>query len=540
MVMGADGDVYALAQDYRNRCSNSMYLIRVNPANAQLAVTQLGSQPIDWLGAYRDGIILHEPQDLRYIKYDGTELPSVDTSEVSSGRVPTSTMDGKVFLETFANSSGVCASGHSQYTVHFEAYSPSGLAFRFSIPACWKVDSASATPSDGVAIMAYDDTNSEQLMSFTPNGNNYTVHQRALAQTQDYRSFTDSTGSAPSYASVETDTNGNILLARQYNWQSNGAYIGWQFSLWDSGLNLIDEFDTNGLDAQQGDAQNFSTDARWSFAHGNLYLIVDHCSGSDIYGCRNGNDRYLYGVPMLNLSMPYPQGALLGVNSASFSCPSVQFVGVRGSGESYFGNDGLGSTVDDVKNQLVAKGVTGLGVEAIMYPAVPLFYDGLTAYPADYAASVEQGEDALTSFFDTFSSHCSSTPVILVGYSQGAQIAADVADALPSAIQAQIVAMTLFGDPLFNPTQSAVDVYNNSGLYGVWSTPGGPGGFPPRQVPSSLASRSVSYCLANDPICNYTLTNAAACKAEGNDCPHLHYLTTWTDEAATWILTKLH
>lgn len=539
MLMGANGDVYALAQDYRNRCNNSMYLIQVNPTDAQLTVTQLGSQPIDWLGAYTDGIILHEPQDLRYIHYDGTELPSVDTSEVSGGRVLTSTMDGKVFIETFANSSGVCASGHSQYTVHFEAYSPSGLAFRFSIPACWKVDSASATPSDGVAIMAYDDTNSEQLMSFTPNGNDYTVHQLALPQTQDYRSFTSPTG-APSYALVKTDTNGNILLGRQYNWQSNGGtYVGWQFSLWDSGLSLIDEFDTNGLDAQQGNTQNFSTDAYWSFAHGNLYLMVDHCSGADMYGCRNGNSRFLFGVPMLNLGMPYPQGALLGVNSATFSCPSIQFVGVRGSGELYAGNDGLGVVVDNVKNQLVANGVTNMGVEAIAYPAVPVLYDGLTSYPSDYAASVMQGENALTNFFDTFSAHCASTHIILVGYSQGAQIAADVAYALPSAIQNQIVALVLFGDPLFNPTQSAINkgTYDNT-TYGVWVTIGG---LPAHQAPSNFVGKTASYCISGDPICNDDALqhNLANCQANESTCPHLEYPGDWTTDAATWILNEL-
>jgi Cutinase len=224
------------------------------------------------------------------------------------------------------------------------------------------------------------------------------------------------------------------------------------------------------------------------------------------------------------------------------SCPPLKFFGVRGSGETAKQGDGYGTTVQQFEQTLHAL-VPGLSAEPINYLAVPVGYD-LQYYTQVYNSSVLEGENILEDDLLVFWHECPSTDVVLAGYSQGAQVAGDVADALSPAQQAKIAAVALFGDPRFNGGQPRVDVANTGysphrgGIIVHW--PGQHSSL--RQVPSDLVPKFHSYCIENDPICNWTPQWLYICfyatlpvydRVLG--CPHLQYVTeAWPFSAAFW------
>ncbi len=225
------------------------------------------------------------------------------------------------------------------------------------------------------------------------------------------------------------------------------------------------------------------------------------------------------------------------------TCPPLQFFGVRGSGETGSDGGGYGSTVQEFELTL-AKLEPGLHAAEVDYPAISVLY-AWQKYTDAYIASRVAGENALQTDLITFWHQCPKTYVVLAGYSQGAQVVGNVADTLQPADRARIAAVALFGDPKFNPRQPQVDVaatgYSPSrdGIVMHWHLP------PPgmhdqlRQVPSDLVPRVHSYCLKDDPVCNFTVVWALACSSlnpqQASDCPHLHYVVEeWPSKAAYW------
>jgi hypothetical protein len=214
-------------------------------------------------------------------------------------------------------------------------------------------------------------------------------------------------------------------------------------------------------------------------------------------------------------------------------CPPLQFFGVRGSGETASDGDGYGTTVQGFE-QTLATLVPGLSATPIDYPAVPVGYTGVFYYKNTYKNSVAAGENTLQTALLAFWSKCPQTYVMLAGYSQGAQVAGDVADTLTEARRARIAAVALFGDPRFNPGQSQVDVSGtgyNPKLEGIYQF----ADKQMRQVPTDLVPRVHSYCLEGDPICNYKLQYAVTCGLYSSLCPHLFYQELgYPSDAANW------
>lgn len=212
------------------------------------------------------------------------------------------------------------------------------------------------------------------------------------------------------------------------------------------------------------------------------------------------------------------------------NCPIAKFFGVRGSGETSSDGGGYGTTVESFEETL-NDAVHFLQDQPINYPAIAVGY-AWQDYGTAYANSVAAGISALQTALITFWHKCPTSNVILAGYSQGAQVAGDVADTLTSSQRNLVAAVTLFGDPRFNPGQGAVDVsatgYDPTlkGIY-QFANP------TMRHVPTDLEPRFQSYCLPGDPICNFSAGNAANCIASLSTCPHLFYDGDgWTKTAA--------
>ncbi|WP_410575558.1 PQQ-binding-like beta-propeller repeat protein [Amycolatopsis sp. cmx-4-61] len=222
---------------------------------------------------------------------------------------------------------------------------------------------------------------------------------------------------------------------------------------------------------------------------------------------------------------------------ADAACPAVQFVGVRGSGEKNSDGAGYGTTVNSVRERVLAK-YPDAQTYFIDYPAIPVSPLD-PRYLSNYRDSIAKGINVLTSFLNSFATRCSGSAVVLAGYSQGAHVAGDVYQSLGKAAQDMVVGLTLLGDPRFNPGQAVIDVgpYDPHRV-GVWQALGAG---TVRTVPSARTNVVRSYCLAGDPVCNYSLADAWACDPHsGLYCSHLHYIDVgFTNRAGDWLNDRI-
>jgi hypothetical protein len=215
-------------------------------------------------------------------------------------------------------------------------------------------------------------------------------------------------------------------------------------------------------------------------------------------------------------------------------CPSAQFVGVRGSGETRIDAGGYGKTVADLKSRLQSV-VPNLADVPIDYPAIKVDLSDLR-YTVNYINSVAAGKDALRNYIDAITFGCPMTPMVVVGYSQGAHVAGDVYEELPYVTRRHVVALVLFGDPRFNPGQPEVDAgdYDRSDS-GSFTLLGGP-----RLISQDSAARVQSFCTHGDPVCNLSIANLYACRDHSPDCPHFDYVSRgWTEIASQWTRQAL-
>jgi len=214
------------------------------------------------------------------------------------------------------------------------------------------------------------------------------------------------------------------------------------------------------------------------------------------------------------------------VTGSTSACPEyggVHFIVARASTEA----PGFG-IIGAVKNAVVAE-VPGSTAEAVDYPATL----------SDYFNSESAGVDAMKELVQSYTARCSA-PLVLLGYSQGAQVTMDtlvgqmdaafaandtIDDSESVHVLDQVAAAVVMGDPSFNTTESAFHV-GNATIHGLF----------PRQnvdlfMQTDLASRVRSYCDAGDPYC-----------AGGNFSQviiHLTYLNRYQTDAVNFILGEI-
>jgi Cutinase len=197
------------------------------------------------------------------------------------------------------------------------------------------------------------------------------------------------------------------------------------------------------------------------------------------------------------------------------ACPSVLVLGSRGSGEAA----GLGKPVAAFVAALRDR-MAGVVAAANAYPAVPVSFAQLAKELARepfrlssaYTKSVATGRDTLRTMIATEVRLCPSTKLVLAGYSQGAQVTGDVVAALARSdaadskkAWARISGVVLFADPDYNHLDhsdvvTAFQRKTQAGLRndGILVQP------PvtrPRAFPRSTYGRVLSYCIAQDPVC---------------------------------------
>jgi hypothetical protein len=205
-------------------------------------------------------------------------------------------------------------------------------------------------------------------------------------------------------------------------------------------------------------------------------------------------------------------GAVIGPRS---NCPSVFVLASRGSGDLLGKDDGLSGPGGAFAKRL-GELVAGVQPWANPYNAVGVFswnlkklapqlINGLGAATklsglglGAYHDSVVGGEQKLAAEIEAVESDCRTTQVVLVGYSQGAQVAADVYQrSLNDRARKMVAAVVLFGDPYFNGGDRAVDRGSFSGRRD--------GFLGKRPAFTSGGALVLSYCHSHDPICQGAL-----------------------------------
>lgn len=191
-------------------------------------------------------------------------------------------------------------------------------------------------------------------------------------------------------------------------------------------------------------------------------------------------------------------------------------LGARGSGQQHSAEwgwyaDTVGRAVDAFKQELASRHAL-MGQAAPVVKDVPLsdaqypawgttadFVRAALKLPGDYAQSVNQAKSAANILFDKVLQDCpAKTKVLLVGYSQGAQIMADIYQAFLATHPDRIAGGIFFGDPYFRGDSYA----GSSGRWPERYDPGRHGGLGQRpEFAQTSQGRVISTCHPDDVVC---------------------------------------
>ncbi|KAK7988012.1 carbohydrate esterase family 5 protein [Apiospora arundinis] len=179
-----------------------------------------------------------------------------------------------------------------------------------------------------------------------------------------------------------------------------------------------------------------------------------------------------------------------GAAQAKITCPTgdgVGLIAVRGSTEDPGPGRMLAPVVTNATNQM-----PGTTLVSVDYPArlIP-----------DYVGSEREGVVALTALMRQYATACPGAPMVLMGYSQGAQVIADVISnattpvdnpAQPLSLN-DVAGVLMFGDPSrvdgepFNAGSA-----NGDGLFARVDS----------KALEALGDRLLSICNDGDPVCD--------------------------------------
>jgi hypothetical protein len=252
---------------------------------------------------------------------------------------------------------------------------------------------------------------------------------------------------------------------------------------------------------------------------------------------------------------------------AASGCKPYVFLGARGSGEpapttrplrpdtGVYGVRGLGRPLSAEYARL--REILGASYEhllearyvaydAVQIPPSKLEAFGLALDPrrvgvvagtqfGRYSRSVDQGKQRMRDEIENIVERCPpATRLILGGYSQGAHVAGDVFASLPKRLRDRVLAVTLFGDPRFNPLSSGYGDFDpkRHGLLGA-------------REPYRSGRQVRSWCATNDVVCQglaphwpigggvYDLFTEFSFK------PHLTYPTLYSPLGAVWLIQQM-
>lgn len=231
-------------------------------------------------------------------------------------------------------------------------------------------------------------------------------------------------------------------------------------------------------------------------------------------------------------------GGVVSPVSRNGKCPSFQVFALRGSRGSQQDTSDSDTETASFASRFKSK-TPGMQVTFVHYDAIPVGY-GLTDYGVKYIASVATGTSAISKAVTDFTKACNTTPFGVVGYSQGAHVASNELTWLAAFHPDTFKWMVVFGNPLHNRDQPGLDAIPNGGHRdGVMGSPLVGGRELLLRVLPDYFGKFRSFCLKNDPVCDYTSTMIVKCIRHGDACPHAMYLDQgWIKKGADWALSK--
>jgi Mg-chelatase subunit ChlD len=214
--------------------------------------------------------------------------------------------------------------------------------------------------------------------------------------------------------------------------------------------------------------------------------------------------------------------------AAAESCPAVQVVWARGSGQG-LGDDQYDRFAGQLKSRItgsVTTEVYELGTSEIagnQYPAVPVglgspansagaFFSSGDSW--DYGNSVNEGVREASAFINAKFEECDSkTRFVLGGFSQGAQVIGETYETLPTNVRDIVVFNALFGDPKLHlpegegwnpPACRGENLSAWRRVIGNCDTDNGSLGARSPYLPSGYTNTTGLWCAPKDYVCGTT------------------------------------
>lgn len=216
------------------------------------------------------------------------------------------------------------------------------------------------------------------------------------------------------------------------------------------------------------------------------------------------------------------------------TCTPVLFVGVRGSGEAA----GLGPTIQDTYNNFKASESQSTTLYALPYTASPVPVVNRGASISAFINSVNSGKTMLVNYINAQVAQCPTQKIVLAGFSQGALVIVETMRTLSVATMQHVSGISLLGDPAFDPKFAGnVGTYskNDSGIVSTFTSVYKSQSY----LPSTVSGNAKSYCLAYDPVCNYSIVSLTNCLFSGNNCTHNLYVQKgYTRQAGQFLASK--
>jgi hypothetical protein len=222
---------------------------------------------------------------------------------------------------------------------------------------------------------------------------------------------------------------------------------------------------------------------------------------------------------------------------------SASYIGVPGSGQSSTSTAEMSDVAKYVAQAAASSGQKLRNSINLPYPAVPVYwYDdlvkGLNMTLLDNSEKV--GVSNLLEIISGYRAEsaavgCPNAPILLAGYSQGAEVVIRAVDAMPAATRAT-VSVGLVGDPSFIPNVTGDLDFNGAAYKGIRPSFSKGSHY---SLPSDVLSRTRDICGASDPICAYHASELAG--LADTRSTHYHYTSmtyegiTLTHYAGNWL-----
>ena len=448
------------------------------------------------LYAYNDGLIVVDGDSatVDYYSYAGTLLHQYASGPALSGDIAYSSSSGgggAVFVAGYASSPSCSIPS-------VERIGPTGVNWIWTSPqtiACSQT-SLAATP-DGGAILGLREQNA--YISISPAGTTRWTHTPTAPK-----------GAINILGSPVVDTAGHVAIPYGYTYTTSDSPQNFG-----TGVDFVTA--SSNVAAWTGiDIENSECSSDFGFELNDAIDIgVDRVYLGLLDTCQVNTPATLQAVSVPGLMSNF-QLAVTTPQVPTPPCSSYDaaLIGVRGSGDNSRGDAFPGDKALGVAQRLVNQyhlklfdnDGGGDHVIGLAYPASSAAFPFL-ALPG-YGVSVNSGAKNLLTEISGLRALCGTHfPILLVGYSQGAHVIHSALEQLDDAAMKtgdtrwqSIAGVALFASPRFQP----LDATGRGTFVGGYPLEGIAG---PSVIRHRFASVSRSYCLANDPVCNYSASN---------------------------------